>query len=85
MILKDQIHNLAKTDFSQVIDWRRHLHQNPELSFEEYETSKYVVGLLKSFGGIVVKNIGDALLFYFPVIHSEEEFILKKGMFSRHA
>lgn len=39
---------------SEVIEWRRHLHQNPELSFKETNTSNYVVGLLKSFGNIEV-------------------------------
>lgn len=36
----------------QLIDWRRHLHQYPELSFEEYETSNYVYDELNSFGGL---------------------------------
>jgi len=55
------------------------------LNLSESETSEFykiflnsIASTVKSFGGIVVKNIGDALLFYFPVIHSEEEFILKK-------
>ena len=34
--------------------------------------------IVRSFGGIVVKNIGDALLFYFPVIHTETELTIKK-------
>lgn len=34
--------------------------------------------IVRKFDGIVVKNIGDALLFYFPVIHSEQESTLKK-------
>ena len=33
---------------------------------------------VRNFGGIVVKNIGDALLFYFPVLHSEKELTIKK-------
>ena len=33
---------------------------------------------VRNFGGIVVKNIGDALLFYFPVLHSEKELTMKK-------
>ncbi len=33
---------------------------------------------VRNFGGIVVKNIGDALLFYFPVLHSERELTMKK-------
>lgn len=39
---------------SQVIEWRRHIHQNPELSFNEVKTSLYVEDLLKSFGNIEV-------------------------------
>jgi len=34
--------------------------------------------IVRNFGGIVVKNIGDALLFYFPIIHSEMELTVKK-------
>jgi len=34
--------------------------------------------IVKKFDGIVVKNIGDALLFYFPVKISEEKSTLKK-------
>ena len=30
--------------------WRRHLHQNPELGFEEHETATFVADKLKSFG-----------------------------------
>lgn len=30
--------------------WRRHLHENPELSSEEFKTAKYVESLLKKFG-----------------------------------
>ena len=33
--------------------------------------------IVRKYDGIVVKNIGDALLFYFPVIHSEQKSILK--------
>ena len=33
-----------------IIAWRRHLHMNPELSFEEYETSKFVLDNLKNLG-----------------------------------
>ena len=32
--------------------WRRHLHSNPELSFEEKETSRFVYDTLESFGGL---------------------------------
>jgi amidohydrolase len=34
----------------ELVGWRRHLHQNPELSFEEAETSRFVYETLESFG-----------------------------------
>jgi amidohydrolase len=34
----------------KVIQWRRHLHQNPELSNREFETAKYIEQHLKSLG-----------------------------------
>ena len=35
-----------------MIGWRRHLHQNPELSFHEEETSRFVYETLGTFGGL---------------------------------
>ncbi|WP_266205059.1 M20 metallopeptidase family protein [Pontibacter kalidii] len=37
-----------------VVKWFRHIHQNPELSFKEDKTGKYVEEILKSFPGIEV-------------------------------
>ncbi|MFP5347901.1 MAG: M20 family metallopeptidase [Actinomycetes bacterium] len=37
-----------------VVRWRRHLHQHPELSFQETETADFVARTLESFGGIDV-------------------------------
>ncbi len=34
----------------KTIEWRRHLHQNPELSNREFKTSEYVAGKLKALG-----------------------------------
>ena len=34
----------------EMTGWRRHLHQNPELGFEEHETAAFVADKLKSFG-----------------------------------
>ncbi len=39
-------------------EWRRHLHQNPELGFDENQTSAYVAERLKSFGYEVHRDIG---------------------------
>jgi amidohydrolase len=42
--------------FNKIIEWRRHIHQNPELSFQETNTSGYVADILKSFGTIEVRR-----------------------------
>lgn len=39
----------AKASGADVVTWRRHIHANPELSFKEMETAKYVLETLKSF------------------------------------
>ncbi|MFC0558390.1 M20 family metallopeptidase [Halalkalibacter alkalisediminis] len=38
----------------EVIDWRRHFHQNPELSYQEEKTSQFVYETLLSFGNLEV-------------------------------
>ncbi|MED4202499.1 M20 family metallopeptidase [Neobacillus mesonae] len=37
--------------FQDVTEWRRYLHQHPELSFKEYNTAQFVYNTLESFGG----------------------------------
>jgi amidohydrolase len=41
---------------ARAISWRRHLHANPELSFEEHETSAFVEETLRSFGGLEIER-----------------------------
>jgi amidohydrolase len=41
---------------ARAIAWRRHLHANPELSFEEHETSAFVEETLRSFGGLEIER-----------------------------
>lgn len=58
MTLKDQ-HSTPNTDtletrinnlYEDVVGWRRHLHRHPELSFQEYETTKWITGKLNKWG-----------------------------------
>ncbi|TCP27808.1 amidohydrolase [Scopulibacillus darangshiensis] len=37
---------------ADVLKWRRHLHQHPELSFHEEQTAQFVYETLQSFGGL---------------------------------
>jgi amidohydrolase len=49
-MLKDKIHQLSDKYKSEIIALRRHLHANPELSFEETNTVAFVEEKLRSFG-----------------------------------
>lgn len=49
-MLKEKIKNLAEAFFEETVGFRRHLHQHPELSFEEHETSTFVKQQLDRLG-----------------------------------
>ncbi len=55
--MKNKIKILAKYYKSDLIAIRRHIHSNPELSFEEYETSKYVKEILSKNNINYIDNI----------------------------
>jgi len=46
----------AQKVLPQVIEWRRFIHQNPELSNREFKTAKFVEEHLRSFGNIEVRT-----------------------------
>lgn len=50
MKLLEKIQALSEQHSAEVIAFRRHLHANPELSYQEYNTAKYVSSQLKQFG-----------------------------------
>jgi len=58
-MLKDKIKGLAGLYKDQIIDYRNHLHANPELSFKEYETSAYIERELRSFGIAHIEKKAD--------------------------
>jgi hippurate hydrolase len=49
-MLQDQIKQLAKKYAPEAIDFRRHLHANPELSYQEVNTAAFVKAQLTQFG-----------------------------------
>ena len=49
MIL-DKIKALSKLYFNEFVEVRHHLHSNPELSYQEFNTSKFIQNKLKEFG-----------------------------------
>lgn len=49
-MIKEKIKSLAKQYHSDIVSFRRHLHQNPELSFKEFNTQKFVEEKLNNIG-----------------------------------
>lgn len=49
-MLKERIKELAGSIYPETVTVRRHLHANPELSFEEYNTAAYIKNQLDSMG-----------------------------------
>lgn len=41
---------------AELIEWRRHMHKYPEVSFEEYNTTEYIAAKLKGFGDIKIER-----------------------------
>jgi amidohydrolase len=44
------VQQLAKEYAASIIEWRRHLHANPELSYQEFKTSAFIQEKLTEFG-----------------------------------
>ena len=55
----DQIKLLAENNRSKFIEMRHHLHANPELSFEEFETSKFVKNHLIKIGITDIEHVAN--------------------------
>ena len=50
MEIKDRIKKIATGIYPEIIEIRRHLHSNPELSFQEFGTSDYICKMLDQWG-----------------------------------
>jgi amidohydrolase len=50
MELSDRIKSLSRQIHPEVIKMRRKLHENPELSYEEYKTAQFIAAKLREFG-----------------------------------
>ncbi|MBT3208597.1 MAG: amidohydrolase [Bacteroidetes bacterium] len=57
--LKTIIKELSDKYFSEIQNIRRHIHSNPELSFEEFETSKYIASKLEEYNIPFISGIAN--------------------------
>jgi len=55
--LHSQIDQLANKYEQQVVDWRRHYHENPELSNREFKTGEHIADLLEGMGLEVTRKV----------------------------
>ncbi len=58
-MIKDKIKQLAQAYHTDVISMRRYLHENPELSFQEVETGKFVAHKLQEYHIPYIHGIAD--------------------------
>lgn len=57
MLLKD-IHQFIDSLYPEMVEIRRYLHQHPELSFQEYETAKFIADFYEKLDIPHEKNVG---------------------------
>ncbi|GAL95803.1 MAG: amidohydrolase [Microcystis wesenbergii TW10] len=53
-----EIKNIAESLAPRLVEIRRHIHANPELSGQEYQTAAYIAGVLSSCGLSVQEAVG---------------------------
>ena len=58
--VRDAIDRQVKAVESKLIEWRRDIHQNPELGNREFRTSAMVAAHLKRLGYEVQEKVGGA-------------------------
>lgn len=54
--LARDIAGLARAQHAQVVAWRRHLHRNAELSFQEFDTADFLEGELRRIDGLSLER-----------------------------
>lgn len=47
----------SKEIIPQVVEWRRHLHQHPEVSFQEFKTTEYIIEQIEKLPAVTYKRI----------------------------
>ena len=77
-VLPKNFNDLTKQVEPNLIEWRHHFHEFPELSNREFNTGKYIADYLKSIGlevrypvaktGVVVKKVGSCSASAYPII-----------------
>lgn len=59
MSLLKSVQQLSTSNAVEVVKWRRHLHANPELSYKEFNTAKFVGETLREIGLTPIEGIAE--------------------------
>lgn len=59
MITKEKIMQLSDEIYDEIISIRRHIHQYPELAFNEYKTADYIIEQLKKLNISIIKRFAN--------------------------
>ncbi|MEP0984839.1 M20 family metallopeptidase [Ekhidna sp.] len=57
--LIQKIKSLSEAHFEEILEVRRHIHANPELSFQEFNTANFIESKLKEFGINDIQRIAE--------------------------
>jgi amidohydrolase len=81
MNIKEEIKRLTEESFDEILQIRRYIHQHPELSFQEFNTSKYITSVLSKYN--VDYETGWAqtgILAHIKGIDSSKKVVLRADM-----
>ncbi|AZV64144.1 amidohydrolase [Peribacillus frigoritolerans] len=59
--MKSKLMNMLEARKGEIVQIRRHLHENPELSFKEEKTAQYIIDFYKGKGVSIQTNVGNGL------------------------
>lgn len=54
-----ELERIVKDNIDDVVKWRRYIHENPELSFQEYETTKYIKDIIETLDNVEIIYEGE--------------------------
>jgi len=61
-MLLDKIKSLAATNFETILGYRRHIHENPELSYQENNTADFISSILEKHGIAYTRMAGTGVI-----------------------
>ncbi|MCK2001358.1 amidohydrolase [[Brevibacterium] frigoritolerans] len=59
--MKSKLMNMLEARKGEIVQIRRHLHENPELSFKEEKTAQYIIDFYKGKDVLIQTNVGNGL------------------------